>query len=276
MKSFAEDGDYVILFSTHENLIKVKLTDAPGTITQYKGGKFKHQDIIGKRFGSRVPDHRNPNITAVLLPWTPELHSLSLDHRTQIVWGPDLSLISAYLDLRAGYTLVESGTGSGSASVNFARQLASGGHLHTFEFHSDRYLKAVKEFEDLGLGDVITCYNRNAYEDGFSEVKEGHPEFGTAKQKGVGKEEADGVFLDLPSPWLALAHADYILKVGNFLTRTHMNLRSQVVAWSSSPLASNKYKQFLKNCERWITMVSMSDHIPIPATHTHNIRHPGV
>eukprot|EP01056_Protomagalhaensia_sp_Gyna25_P002247 Protomagalhaensia_sp_Gyna_25__2246@NODE_2225_length_1212_cov_50_283887_g1845_i0_p1_GENE_NODE_2225_length_1212_cov_50_283887_g1845_i0NODE_2225_length_1212_cov_50_283887_g1845_i0_p1_ORF_typecomplete_len343_score32_25GCD14/PF08704_10/9_9e58Methyltransf_31/PF13847_6/8_8e08GCD14_N/PF14801_6/2_5e07GCD14_N/PF14801_6/1_9e03Methyltransf_3/PF01596_17/1_6e06PCMT/PF01135_19/4_9e05Methyltransf_24/PF13578_6/0_0092MTS/PF05175_14/0_025Ubie_methyltran/PF01209_18/0_15Methyltransf_4/PF02390_17/0_15VirD1/PF07328_11 len=210
MKACAEENDYVILFSTHDSLVKARLT--PGGITQFKGGKFRHNDIIGKAFGSRIPDLKTPTITTVLLSWTPELHSLSLDHRTQILWAPDISLISAYLGTRAGFVLVESGTGSGSASVNFARQLGPKGKLHTFEFHPDRYERSVKEFAELGFDDRIVCYNRDAYEDGFSAVSEGHKEYGTERQNGVGKEEADGVFLDLPSPWLAFKHVDYVLK----------------------------------------------------------------
>jgi tRNA (adenine57-N1/adenine58-N1)-methyltransferase len=48
----------------------------------------------------------------------------------------------------------------------------------------------------------ILCTNRDAYNDGF--IVPGELEIG----------QADGVFLDLPSPWLAVPHVKTILKRG--------------------------------------------------------------
>lgn len=64
-----------------------------------------------------------------------------------------------------------------------------------------RWEQAKEELETLGC-DNVTCTNRDAYNDGF--IMPGQLE----------EKQADGVFLDLPSPWLAVPHVKAILKRG--------------------------------------------------------------
>jgi tRNA (adenine57-N1/adenine58-N1)-methyltransferase len=64
-----------------------------------------------------------------------------------------------------------------------------------------RWQCAKEELASLGCENVV-CTNRDAYNDGF--IMPGQLELG----------QADGVFLDLPSPWLAVPHVKAILKRG--------------------------------------------------------------
>ena len=77
---------------------------------------------------------------------TPELWSLSLPHRTQIIYTPDSSLIVCQLDLQPGSLVAEAGTGSGSLTHALARAVAPYGHVYTFEFHEQRAKIAAQEF----------------------------------------------------------------------------------------------------------------------------------
>lgn len=159
-----------------------------------KQGRFKHNDIIGQPFGCQWTSEASKTVD-VLRP-TPELWTRVLPHRTQILYHPDISLISEMLELRPGSVVVESGTGSGSFSHSIARAIGPAGRLHTFEFHPVRAEKAREEFEEHGLTGQITVYHRDVCKNGF----------------GL-NQVADAVFLDLPAPWEALPHAKRALRV---------------------------------------------------------------
>lgn len=69
---------------------------------------------------------------------TPELWTLTLPHRTQIIYSTDASLIAMEIGLRPGSKVIEAGTGSGSLSHCIARSISPSGCLYTFDFHQQR------------------------------------------------------------------------------------------------------------------------------------------
>ena len=69
---------------------------------------------------------------------TPELWTLTLPHRTQIIYSTDASLVAMEMGLRPGSKVIEAGTGSGSLSHCIARSIAPNGCLYTFDFHQQR------------------------------------------------------------------------------------------------------------------------------------------
>merc|ERR1712048_693791 len=85
-----------------------------GKVHQTQYGAFPHADFIGKRFGTKVYSKKGGHLT-ILYP-TPELWTVTLPHRTQILYSADISLICFELDLKPGSVVIESGTGSGSLS----------------------------------------------------------------------------------------------------------------------------------------------------------------
>ena len=158
-------------------------------------GKYPHNEIIGKEYGSRIPSHEGKK-SVYILKMTPEMWTRSLPHRTQIIYLQDISFISQMLDLKAGSRIIECGTGSGSFSHSVARAISPNGHLFTFEYHEIRAGLARKEFEDHKLSpNLVTIQHRDVCKNGFG-MGEGS-EFGFV----------DAVFLDLPSPWEAIPHA---------------------------------------------------------------------
>ena len=104
-------------------------------------------------------------------------------------------MITLQLELKPGSVVVESGTGSASLSHALIRTVYSHGHLHTFEFHEGRAQMARDEFAAHQLAEHVTVYHRDVCNDGFA-------------LSGV----ANAVFLDLPSPWKALASAKQAMR----------------------------------------------------------------
>ena len=119
------------------------------------------------------------------------------------------------LDIYPGCVVVESGTGSGNMTVNFARAVSPNGHVHTFEYNADRVSVAVAEFEKIGISPLVSvthsdvcgvaaegCLKSSSASSGFESINDGI---------------VDAVFLDLPAPWLAVGHAKRVLKAGRKL-----------------------------------------------------------
>lgn len=192
------NGDMVIVYERHDIMRAIKVCD--GSELQNRFGVFKHSDWIGKPFGSKVLSNKGGFV--YLLAPTPELWSLVLKHRTQILYIADISFVISYLEIIPGCMVLESGTGSGSLTTSLARAVAPTGHVYTFDFHEERAASAREDFERIGLSSVITVGVRDIQGDGFPD------EFcGTA----------DSVFLDLPQPWLAITSAGRMLKQDGIL-----------------------------------------------------------
>lgn len=187
------DDDLIIVYERHDNMKAVKVKK--GSELQNRFGVFKHSDWIGKPFGSKVQSSKGGYV--YLLAPTPELWTLVLSHRTQILYIADISFVITYLEIIPGCLVLESGTGSGSLTTSLARAVAPSGHVHTFDFHEQRAALAREDFERNGLSSLITVSVRDIQGEGFPE------EFCGA---------ADSVFLDLPQPWLAMPSVARMLK----------------------------------------------------------------
>ncbi|XP_026191181.1 tRNA (adenine(58)-N(1))-methyltransferase catalytic subunit TRMT61A [Cyclospora cayetanensis] len=208
---YPKEGDMVILYGSRDNIFSCVLKQ--GGVCQTRFGNFAHGDISKTPIGHKVYDKHNGKWLVVLRP-TPDLHTLALRHRTQIIYHADISLILSLLHVRPGKTIIEAGTGSGSLSFSLAAALRPGGRLFTFEFHEKRWQEARTEFKLLGISDEVASFHRDVCTEGF------------CTQTPVAAEEggklpapcsADGVLLDLPSPWLAVKYANKVLKGGGRL-----------------------------------------------------------
>ncbi|KAM7278256.1 hypothetical protein ACFE04_005390 [Oxalis oulophora] len=187
------DGDLVIVYERHDIMKAVKVNES--SVLQNRFGSFKHSDWIGKPFGSKVFSSKGGFV--YLLAPTPELWTLVLSHRTQILYIADISFVVMYLEIVPGCVVLESGTGSGSLTTSLARAVAPMGHVYTFDFHEQRAASAREDFEKTGVNDLITVGVRDIQGQGFPDEFSG---------------KADSVFLDLPQPWNAIPSAGKMLK----------------------------------------------------------------
>ncbi|CDR42295.1 CYFA0S09e00386g1_1 [Cyberlindnera fabianii] len=196
-KETIEEGDFVLAFLGREAIKPIKITRGQALNTRF--GMFPHEQMIGKKYGSQVAGSKGYGFIHLLQP-TAELWTLSLPHRTQIVYTPDSSYITQRLGITAGSRVIEAGTGSASFSHSLARTVSSDGHLFTYEFHEPRYQEAKREFEEHGLlEDPVTINHRDVCKDGFEITNYDGP------------LDATAVFLDLPSPHEAIPHLPKVI-----------------------------------------------------------------
>ncbi|CAN3363949.1 tRNA (adenine(58)-N(1))-methyltransferase catalytic subunit TRM61 [Diutina catenulata] len=189
-----QEGDFVLVFISRGSIKPINVTKGESVNSRY--GNFVHDDMIGRAWGSQMPGANSRGFVHLLRP-TPELWTLSLPHRTQIVYTHDSAYIMQRMQVTAGSTVLEAGTGSASFTHAFSRTIGDGpGHLYTYEFHGPRYEEAKKELADHGLTNT-TITHRDVCADGFG-------------IEGV-SQKADAVFLDLPSPWDAIPHLPSVM-----------------------------------------------------------------
>jgi tRNA methyltransferase complex GCD14 subunit len=102
-----QHGDLTIIYERHDSLNHVYLSR--GEILNNKFGAFYHDDLIGRPFGSKIVSRNTTGWMYALEP-SPELWSLAVHTRTQIVNELDASIITFNLDVFPGCVVVESGT----------------------------------------------------------------------------------------------------------------------------------------------------------------------
>lgn len=153
------------------------------------------QDWIGREYGTRLINSKGKSIYVVKL--TPELWTLALTHRTQVLYVADIAMVVFKLELKPGALVLETGTGTGSLTTSLARAVAPHGKVATFDYHEERVGLARKDFERHGIDHVVDVTHRDTQRDGFPEEY-------------IGK--ADAVFLDLPMPWLVIGSAAACLR----------------------------------------------------------------
>jgi tRNA (adenine57-N1/adenine58-N1)-methyltransferase len=137
---------------------------------------------------------------------TPESWTMSLPHRTQVVYTPDYSYVLQRIRALPGDRVIEAGAGSGSFTHAAARAVFTGypdapgcdaaqlGKVFSFEYHEPRYETLSEELTAHGLDGIVRVTHRDVYEDGFGVADE------------PGGQRVTAIFLDLPAPWQAIPH----------------------------------------------------------------------
>lgn len=213
-----QEHDLVIIYQGPHTLDHFYLERSK--IYQNKFGAFYHDDMIGKCFGSKIYSRGNFNGWIMILEPTPEIWSIAVHTRTQIVNEVDSSVIVMNLDLYPGCVVVESGTGSGCMTMALSRAVFPLGHVYSFEYNSVRATAATEEFKRFNLNKHITVTCADVYSDGFRiassniDVNSSSSSSSSSKRSDgqIAPNSVDAVFLDLPQPWQALEHAFELLK----------------------------------------------------------------
>jgi tRNA (adenine57-N1/adenine58-N1)-methyltransferase catalytic subunit len=189
----AQDGDLAQLVGlTHKHFI---ITLKEGGEFQSHRGVIKHEELIGKPWGSQVFSHTGAPFY-LLQPSLADLLN-ELPRTTQILYPKDIGYILIQMGVSEGQTVMEAGTGSGSMTIAMASAVGPQGKVISYEQKQDTQNLARKNLERLQLASRVDFKLRDIQE-GFDET------------------DADAFFLDVQNPYDYIPQVRATLKTGGF------------------------------------------------------------
>lgn len=234
--------------STHPLVI----SGQPSATYHNRHGAFRHEDLVGKTYGKKLfarttqgkkgagnkPNGAQASGWVYLLPFSPDLWTMSLRHRTQILYQADISYTLMQLDLKPGDVVFESGTGSGSLTTAMATTVAPR-QFCRFAEASYACLTISRQCADrhrrLSLSRVVVypsvlCLfvdgHVHTFEFNAERVVEARKDFAmngvsdviTVRHRDIVKNGfplieggVNAVFLDLPAPWSVVNSCQAVL-----------------------------------------------------------------
>lgn len=192
-EAVARDGDLVQLLGKRHKSHIIRLR--AGTIFQTHRGELRHDDIIGKPWGSRLVSH-NGSPFFLMRPGLSDLITQT-KRNTQIMYPKDIGLIVMVMGIGPGVRVLEAGTGSGALTTAFAYFVGDSGKVISYERREQMQNLARNNLRNLDLLDRVELKSGDIL-DGFEE------------------RDMDAIFLDIPNPYDYIPQVKASLKLGGF------------------------------------------------------------
>ena len=162
-------------------------------------GFLSHQDIIGKKAGTRLVTSNGH----VVLAFSPTFNDYvyEMQHYTQVIYPKDLGIIVVLGDIFPGARVLESGLGSGALTMALLRAVGTNGQVTTYEIREDLVEKAMGNIKAIVPNtDNLKIEVRDIY-------------------LGITESDLDRIILDVPEPWTVVPFAaDSLIPGGIFLS----------------------------------------------------------
>lgn len=189
----AQDGDLVELVGLRHKHFILRLT--AGGVFQSHRGVIKHDDMIGRTWGTEITSH-NGSPFFLLQPSLADLLK-GLKRTTQILYPKDIGYVLVTLGIGPGMHVLEAGTGSGALTSAFAYAVGPQGRVTSYEVRETMQNVARSNLRLLDLEDRVT-------------LKLGDIALGF-EERGV-----DALFLDVQNPFDYVGQVREALKPGGF------------------------------------------------------------
>ena len=195
----ARDGDSILLVTNDNKRYLIKLK--PGGRLHTHKGIYAHEQLVGARYGDTV-DSQLGHPALVLEPGLGDLMT-HVRRATQIIYPKDAAWIVHRLGLRAGSTVIEAGTGSGSLTTALAWAVAPTGRVYTYEGREEIFEIARRNLDRVNLLPFVEMTQRI-----IGSAPGGDP------NAGFDQTNVDALFLDVREPWYFLDHVRTALRPG--------------------------------------------------------------
>ena len=190
---FASDSDLIQLVGLrHKSFI---FTLEKGKELHTHRGVVKHDDLIGKSWGSQIFSH-NGSPFFLLQPSLPDILK-NTKRATQIMYPKEIGYILLHMGIVPGTKIIEAGTGSGSFTTALAYYTGEHGKVYSYEIKQETQQIARKSIEKLGLSSRV--------EFKVKDISEGFDETGV-----------DAIFLDVANAYDFMHIVKHSLKPGGY------------------------------------------------------------
>lgn len=189
----AKSGDLIQLVGLRHKSFIFTLT--PGGELHTHRGVVKHDELIGKTWGSQICSH-NGSPFFLLQPSVQDILK-NTKRATQIMYPKEIGYILLQMGIIPGSKVIEAGTGSGSFTTALALYTGEKGKIFSYEIKSDTQDIAKKSLEKLGLA--------NRVEFKVKDIALGFDEIGV-----------DAIFLDIANAYDFISTVKRSLKSGGY------------------------------------------------------------
>lgn len=187
----AQYGDLTQMVSASNKVYIFRLEE--GGSLQTHRGVVKHEELVGKPWGSRVYSH----LGSPYFMLQPTLNDLLRETRrnTQIMYPKDIGFVLVTMGIGPGLRVLEAGTGSGALTTALAWCVGPQGQVYSYDQRPEMQNLARKNLALVSLTERVAFKTRDIAE-GFEETN------------------VDALFLDVPNPYDYLAQVRQALKPG--------------------------------------------------------------
>ncbi|MGB0652006.1 MAG: tRNA (adenine-N1)-methyltransferase [Thermoplasmatota archaeon] len=193
-------GDRILAFDPANGHRWLLIADGGGARKEKGLGIVDPDRLVGEPWGAAL--QVGAKHVLLLPPTLPDL-GRTLRRKAQIITPKDASRIVYELGLAPGHHVLESGIGSGAATLALLHAVAPGGHVVAQELREDFATWAAKNVARAGMEDALTV--------ALGDLTQGAAEAVTAA---AADRPFDACLLDQPEPWLAIPHVAPTLAVG--------------------------------------------------------------
>jgi len=192
-KTAANNGDLVQLVGLrHKSFI---FTLEKGKELHTHRGVVKHDDLIGKLWGTQIFSH-NGSPFFLLQPSLPDILK-NTKRATQIMYPKEIGYILLHMGIVPGTKVIEAGTGSGSFTTALAYYTGEQGKVISYEIKAETQQIARKSIDKLGLSDRVDFKVKDISQ-GFDET------------------DVDAIFLDVANAYDFMHIVKRSLKPGGY------------------------------------------------------------
>jgi tRNA (adenine57-N1/adenine58-N1)-methyltransferase catalytic subunit len=189
----ANNGDLIQLVGLrHKSFI---FTLEQGKELHTHRGVVKHDDLIGKLWGTQIFSH-NGSPFFLLQPSLPDILK-NTKRATQIMYPKEIGYILLHMGIIPGTRVIEAGTGSGSFTTALAYYTGENGKVFTYEIKAETQQIARKSIDKLGLSGRVEFKVKDISE-GFDET------------------DVDAIFLDVANAYDFMHIVKKSLKPGGY------------------------------------------------------------